>query len=127
SAVFDFLDVAQVEVLRGPQGTLYGKNTTAGAINIRTNQPTFTFEGSAELTLGNYNFKQAKAAISGPLSDTVAARLALSTTHRQGTIYNVTTGNWINEQDNLGVRGQWLFRPTGDLDITLAGDFNSQN
>jgi iron complex outermembrane receptor protein len=127
SAVFDFLDVAQVEVLRGPQGTLYGKNTTAGAINIRTNQPSFTFEGSAEATLGNYNFKQAKVAVSGPLSDTIAARLALSSTHRQGTIYNVTTGNWINEQDNLGVRGQLLFRPNGDLDITLAGDFNSQN
>jgi iron complex outermembrane receptor protein len=127
SATFDFLDVAQVEVLRGPQGTLYGKNTTAGAINIRTNQPTFTFEGSAELTLGSYNFKQAKAAVSGPLSDTVAARLALSTTHRQGTIYNVTTNNWINEQDNLGVRGQLLFRPNDDLDITLTGDFNSQN
>src|SRR5678815_5824178 len=57
SAVFDFLDVAQVEVLRGPQGTLYGKNTTAGAINIRTNQPTFHFEGSAEISLGNYDLK----------------------------------------------------------------------
>src|SRR4051794_6322540 len=80
SAVFDFLDVAQVEVLRGPQGTLYGKNTTAGAINIRTNQPTFDFEGSAELSVGSYDFIQAKAAVSGPLSDKVAARIAISTT-----------------------------------------------
>ena len=72
AAVFDFLDVSQVEVLRGPQGTLYGKNTTAGAINITTNQPTFDFEGRAELTFGNYAFKQAKAAVSGPLSDKVA-------------------------------------------------------
>ena len=70
SATFDFLDVAQIEVLRGPQGTLYGKNTTAGAINITTRQPTFNFEGRAEVTIGNLNFKQAKAAISGPLSDT---------------------------------------------------------
>ena len=54
SAVFDFLDVAQVEVLRGPQGTLYGKNTTAGAINIRTNQPTFDFEGSVEVSFGRH-------------------------------------------------------------------------
>ncbi len=66
AATFDFLDVAQVEVLRGPQGTLYGKNTTAGAINITTNQPTFDFEGRAELTVGNLNLKQAKAAVSGP-------------------------------------------------------------
>jgi len=128
SAVFDFLDVAQVEVLRGPQGTLYGKNTTAGAINIRSNQPTFNFEGSAEVSLGNYEFKQAKAAVSGPLGDTIAARIAVSATDRRGTIFNVTSGNWIQEQDNLGLRGQLLFRPTGgNLDITLAGDFSTQN
>ncbi|HEY6869347.1 MAG TPA: TonB-dependent receptor plug domain-containing protein, partial [Novosphingobium sp.] len=54
SSTFDFLDVAQIEVLRGPQGTLYGKNTTAGAINIQSRQPTFDAEGRAELTVGNY-------------------------------------------------------------------------
>ena len=127
SAVFDFLDVAQVEVLRGPQGTLYGKNTTAGAINIRTNQPTFHFEGNAEVSLGNYGFKQAKAAVSGPLSDTVAARIALSATDRRGTIYNVTSGNWINGQDNLGLRSQLLWRPADSLDVTLTGDYNAQD
>ncbi|MEE4453185.1 TonB-dependent receptor [Novosphingobium resinovorum] len=127
SATFDFLDVAQVEVLRGPQGTLYGKNTTAGAINITTNQPTFDFEGKAEVSLGNYNFKQAKAAISGPLSDTVAARIAVSSTNRKGTIYNVTTGEHIQSQDNLGLRGQLLWKPTETLDITLAGDFSAQD
>lgn len=127
SAVFDFLDVAQVEVLRGPQGTLYGKNTTAGAINIRTNQPTFDFEGSAEVSLGSYGFKQAKVAVSGPLSDTVAVRIAGSSTDRRGTIYNQTSGNWIQEQDNLGVRGQILWRPNDDLDVTLAGDYSAQD
>ena len=127
SAVFDFLDVEQVEVLRGPQGTLYGKNTTAGAINIRTNQPTFGFEGSAEVSLGSYEFKQAKVAVSGPLSDTVAARVAASFTDRRGTIFNVTSGNWIHEQDNLGIRAQLLWRPVDDLDVTLAGDYSKQD
>lgn len=107
----DFLDVEQVEVLRGPQGTLYGKNTTAGAINITTNQPTFDFEGRAEVSVGNLNYRQAKAAVSGPLSDTIAARLAIAATSRRGTIFNVTRDRWINEQDNLGLRGQLLFKP----------------
>ncbi len=127
AATFDFLDVAQVEVLRGPQGTLYGKNTTAGAINITTNQPTFDFEGRAELSVGNLGYKQAKAAISGPLSDTVAARIAVAATGRQGTLFNTTTDRWINEQDNLGLRGQLLFRPNDDLNITLSGDYSRQN
>jgi len=127
AAVFDFLDVKQVEVLRGPQGTLYGKNTTAGAINITTNQPTFDFQGKAEVTVGNLAFKQAKAALSGPLSDKIAARVAVATTSRRGTIYNVTSKQWINAQDNLGLRGQLLFQPTEDLSITLSGDYSKQD
>ncbi len=127
SSTFDFLDVQQVEVLRGPQGTLYGKNTTAGAINITSRQPTFDFEGRAEVSVGNLQFKQAKAAISGPLSDTLAARIAVSGTSRRGTIYNERSGNWINEQDNIGLRAQLLFRPHQDLDITLSGDYSTQD
>jgi iron complex outermembrane receptor protein len=127
SATFDFLDVAQIEVLRGPQGTLYGKNTTAGAINIVTRQPTFEFEGRAEISAGNLGFKQAKAAVSGPLGETLAARLALSVTNRHGTIDNVVTGQRVNEQDNFGVRGQILWQPSERFDATLALDFSRQN
>jgi iron complex outermembrane receptor protein len=127
AATFDFLDVAQVEVLRGPQGTLYGKNTTAGAINITTNQPTFDFEGKAEVTIGNLEYRQAKAAVSGPLSDTVAARLALATTTRRGTLYNTQTQRWINEQDNLGLRGQLLWKPGENFSLTLSGDYSTQD
>ncbi len=127
SATFDFLDVKQIEVLRGPQGTLYGKNTTAGAINITTNQPTFDFEGKAEVSFGNLNFVQAKAAVSGPITDTLAARLAVSSTNRRGTIYNVTSKQWVQGQDNLGLRGQLLFKPSDALSITLAGDYSEQD
>ena len=127
TATFDFLDVARVEVLRGPQGTLYGKNTTAGAVNITTNQPTFDFEGKAEVTAGNLEFKQAKAAVSGPLAENLAGRIALSTTTRRGTIYNVTSRQWVNGQDNLGVRGQLLYKPSDRLAITLAGDYSQQD
>jgi iron complex outermembrane receptor protein len=127
AATFDFLDVDQVEVLRGPQGTLYGKNTTAGAINITTNQPSFDFQGRAEVSAGNLNYKQAKAAVSGPLSDTIAARIAVATTSRRGTLYNTRTQRWINEQDNLGIRGQLLFEPNDDVSITLSGDYSRQD
>lgn len=128
AATFDFLDVEQVEVLRGPQGTLYGKNTTAGAINITTRKPSFDFEGRAEVTVGNLGYVQAKASVSGPLiEDRLAVRLAASSTDRRGTIYNVTTNNWVNEQDNLGLRGVLLWRATDALDLTLSADYNRQN
>ena len=127
SATLDFLDVDRIEVLRGPQGTLYGKNTTAGAVNITTRRPTFDFEGSAEVTFGNLGFKQAKASVSGPLSDSLAARFAISSTSRRGTVYNVTSNTFINEQDNLGLRGQLLWEPSADLEVLLAGDFSRQN
>jgi iron complex outermembrane receptor protein len=125
AATFDFLDVDQIEVLRGPQGTLYGKNTTAGAINITSKKPSFTPEGKAELTLGNLDLVQAKGSFSAPIiDDTLAFRLGTSYTHRRGTIYNVTSQKWINEQDNLGFKGQLLFIASDTLDITLSGDYS---
>ncbi|MFT3964490.1 MAG: TonB-dependent receptor [Sphingobium sp.] len=127
SATLDFVDIEQVEVLRGPQGTLYGKNTTAGAINITTRDPSFDFEGKAELSVGNLGFKQAKASVSGPLSDTLAVRLAANFTDRNGTIYNVATNQWVNSQDNLGIRGTLLWKPTDTLKIYLSADYNLQN
>ncbi|HYW15645.1 MAG TPA: TonB-dependent receptor, partial [Allosphingosinicella sp.] len=127
-ATFDFLDVERIEVLRGPQGTLYGKNTTAGAINIVTRAPTFEPEARLELSLGNLDYVAAKASISGPIvEDKLAIRLAASKSRRRGTIFNVTSDRWVNEQDNLGLRGQLLWRASNALDVTLAADYNRQN
>jgi iron complex outermembrane recepter protein len=124
TATFDFLDVDQVEVLRGPQGTLYGKNTTAGAISITSRRPSFTPEARAEVTYGDLDFAQAKASVSGPLiGDKVAGRLGLSYTDRKGTIYNVATRQHINEQNNLGFKGQVLWEVTDKLDVTLSADY----
>lgn len=128
SATFDFTDTERIEVLRGPQGTLYGKNTTAGAINVYTRAPSFTPEARIELTTGNLAFVQAKASVSGPLvSDKLALRLSASITRRDGTIHNVVTGKNLNAQDNQSLRGQLLWKPTDTLDLTLSGDFNNQN
>src|SRR5262249_38505599 len=128
SSTLDFLDVARIEVLRGPQGTLYGKNTTAGAVNITTKKPTFTPEATAAISIGNIGFYQAKAALSGPLvGESLAPRLAISVTNRHGTLFNTATRNRVNEQDNVGVRTQFLWNATDALAITLAGDYNKQN
>ena len=127
SATFDFLDVDRIEVLRGPQGSLYGKNTTAGAINITTRAPTFTPEARAEAAIGNLGFEQIKAAISGPLSRAMAIRLAMSQTARNGVLYNVRTGREVNEQENLGFRAQVLWRVASNLELTLAGDYSRQD
>ena len=127
AATLDFVDVERIEVLRGPQGTLYGKNTTAGAINITTRPPAFDFEGRTEISIGNYGFKQGKASVSGPLTDTLAARISISSTDRRGTIHNVATNQWINSQDNIGVRGALLWKPTERLNLTFSGDWNLQN
>jgi len=128
ASTFDFVDIERIEVLRGPQGTLYGKNTTAGAISIATRAPSFTPEARAEFTAGNLAFVQAKASVSVPLVDgRLALRLSGSATTRKGTIYNVTSRKDVNALDNKAVRAQFLFRATERLDLTLSADYNDQD
>ncbi|WCM28988.1 TonB-dependent receptor [Sphingomonas sp. QA11] len=127
ASTFDFVDVERVEVLRGPQGTLYGKNTTAGALNVTTRAPSFSPEARVEVSGGNYDFVQAKASASGPLADNLALRLSASATTRKGTIYDVTSDEYLHRQRNLGLRGALLWKATDTLDLTLSGDFNVQN
>jgi len=128
ASTFDFVDVDRIEVLRGPQGTLYGKNTTAGAVNISTCAPSFSPEAQAEASIGNHDYYQFKASVSGPLAgDTLAARLSTSFTRRGGTIYDTTSKSKLQKLDNFSLRGQLLWKPTSDLDFRLTGDFNVQN
>jgi outer membrane receptor protein involved in Fe transport len=113
SATLDFLDVERVEVLRGPQGTLFGKNTTAGAINVTTRKPSFTPQTELELNYGSFQFVQAKGSITGPLARRVAGRLSFSGTQRHGVVENVATGDDVNDLSNVGVRGQAALRAVG--------------
>lgn len=122
----DFIDIEQIEVLRGPQGTLFGKNTTAGAFNITTRLPSYSPGGTVELSYGNYGFVQAKASITGPLSKNVAGRASFSGTQRNGIIENISTGKFINDLNNFGFRGQLLYNPSSRVEIILAADATSQ-
>jgi len=127
ATALDFIDVERIEVLRGPQGTLFGKNTTAGAFNITSRLPEFSPSANFELSYGNYGYIQGKASLTGPLvKDKLAARVSFSGTQRNGTFVNVHTTRKINDINNLGVRGQLLFTPTEDLKISLAGDITKQ-
>jgi iron complex outermembrane receptor protein len=125
AAAFDMLDIDRVEVLRGPQGTLFGKNTTAGAVNISTKLPSFTPEGEVEASLGTRNFVQIKGAVSGPIvADKLAFRLAIGKTARDGFVRSTITNRTVNDQDNLGLRGQLLWKATDALTLRLATDSN---
>ena len=127
ASAFDLIDTEQVEVLRGPQGTLYGKNTTAGAINIRSRAPSFSPEARIELTGGNYDFFQVKASVSGPITDTLAIRLGASKTSRGGTVFNIRSNQSTNSLDNLGFRGSLLYTSIERLTLTLSADYATQD
>jgi iron complex outermembrane receptor protein len=126
AATLDFLDVAQVEVLRGPQGTLFGKNTTAGAINVTSRKPSFAREGNVELAYGSFDFFQTKASLSGPLSDKVAARVSFSGTGRDGFIHNTARQADTNTLNNLGFRGQVTIVPSKRVVINATADHTRQ-
>ena len=122
TAAFDFADIEQVEELRGPQGTLFGKNTTAGALNVTTRAPTFIREGFAELSYGDYNFVQARGWASGPITDTIAYRISGVSTRRDGVLDNVRTGRAANTIGTQAVRGQLLFKPDDTIQMRVIAD-----
>lgn len=126
ATTLDFIDVEQIEVLRGPQGSLFGKNTTSGAFNITTRKPSFTSGADFEVSYGNYAFLQAKASVTGALGKKVAGRISFSGTQRDGLIDNVATGRPTNSLNNQGIRGQLLFTPSENTNIILAADITTQ-
>ena len=124
TAAFDFTDIERVEVLRGPQGTLFGKNTTAGAISITSRKPRFDFGAEGELSYGSRDFVQAKAAVTGPIAgDMLAFRLSGSVTRQDGYIRNVRRDEWQNNIHNDAIRGQLLFQPSPDFSLRVIGDW----
>jgi iron complex outermembrane receptor protein len=118
-----FFDVERIEVLRGPQGTLYGRGATGGAVNIMTRAPTPEFEGYGRLTLGNYNLVVTEGAVSGPIfGSKVLGRVAFKTRDHEGYTPNLFNGQRYDDADEADARVRLRFLPTETLQIDLSAD-----
>jgi len=123
-------EIERVEVLRGPQGTLFGRNASAGLIHIITRRPEFEFGGTAELTYGNYDYIRGAASITGPISEQLAFRVDGVYVQRDGfyDVVNPTGGTEreVNDRDRFFVRGQLLWEPNDDLTFRLIADYTNR-
>src|SRR3954451_14500749 len=117
----------RIEVLRGPQGTLFGRNTSAGLISIITAKPRFNPEVSGQIDIGNYNLRRFKASVNMPLGETVAARLDGVWMKRDGFLKDVVSGRRVNDRDRWMLRGQILFQPSDNLSVRLIADYSKRN
>lgn len=124
AAISDLPNVQRIEVLRGPQSTLFGKNASAGVISVVTQEPQFDLNGMAELTYGNYDAIIGRTYITGPLSDSMAASVSGGFTKRDGFFEDLGTGDRTNERDRWFVRGQFLIDNGTDLKVRLIGDYD---
>ncbi|MDF7774389.1 TonB-dependent receptor [Sphingomonas sp. AOB5] len=122
-ALAELPELERVEVLRGPQGTLFGRNTSAGALSIFTAQPAFEFGGYVEGSYGNYNAYELEGAVTGPVSEQFALRLDGGYRKRDGYINDANSSRKINNIDRWNVRGQALL-DTGDITLRLIGDYS---
>ena len=124
AALGDLPNLKRVEILRGPQSTLFGKNASAGVISLVTAEPQYEFGGSVEASYGNYNAIVLKADITGPLSDNVAFSLAGGMNKRDGYATIVNTGEKSNERDRWFTRGQLIVEPSDNFKLRIIGDFD---
>jgi outer membrane receptor protein involved in Fe transport len=122
--------VDRVEILRGPQGTLFGRNASAGLIHVITSKPRFTREIYGEATLGNYDLRRVELGATGPISDTLAARIDGVYMRRDGFLDDVTpggSGGDYNDRNRYMVRGQLLYQPNDNLSVRLIADYTNRN
>jgi len=123
--IADLPNVERIEVLRGPQSTLFGKNASAGVISIVTKQPQYEFGGAAEVSYGNYDSTVLKGHLTGPITDSIAYSVSANINQRDGYFDVVNLGKDANDKDRWDVRGDLLFEPTDDLAIRVIADYGS--
>ena len=124
----DFLDLERIEVLRGPQGTLFGQNSTGGAINVITQAPdTEEFSGKADLTVGNYSLIRARGSVNVPISDTVALRASVASHHHDGFSRNITLDQGLDQADSISARARLLWAPLENLRFNFTAQYYDEN
>ncbi len=124
SQISDLPNIQRVEVLRGPQSTLFGKNASAGVISVVTKKPSFEFGGNVEGTISNFNGRRVGGYVTGPISDSVAFSLGGNYNVRDGYVEDIGDGPDTNERNRYGLRGELLFEPNEDLSFRLIGDYD---
>lgn len=124
AALSDLSNVQRIEVLNGPQSTLFGKNASAGVISVVTREPQFTFGGSVEASYGNFNAIVLKGDVTGPLTDKIAFSIDGSYNKRDGYATIVNLDEEQNNRDRWATRAQLLFEPTPDLRIRAIADYS---
>ncbi len=123
----NLLDISTIEVLRGPQGTLYGRNTPVGAVNINTRQPTDAPEAMINVSLGNYSDRRVAGYVGGGIAEDLAGRLSLWTSSRDGYEHNIFTNSNINGTDQYGGRARLTWTPRDDLTVNFIGFYSKIN
>ena len=124
----EFLDLERIEVLRGPQGTLFGQNSTAGAINVVTAEPDMeAFYGKADLTVGNYNLVKARGSVNLPFSDVLAMRASVASHRHAGFSENIVLDQELDQADSIAARVSLLWAPTATLRLNLAAQHNNED
>ncbi len=123
-AISDLAEIQRIEVLRGPQSTLFGRNSSAGVVSIATKKPEFALAGKVEATYGNYDQQILRGYITGPIADNLAVSLEGGLNKRDGFATNVITGGDLNERDRWNIRGQIYFEPSDRLSVRVIGDYD---
>jgi len=127
AALGTFFDVDRVEVLRGPQGSIYGRNATAGAVNVITSTAEDRLGGYGRLTIGNYDLVKTEGAINAPLGSTLAVRIAFQTTDRDGYGRNLITGRDIDDEKTRSIRGKLRWKPADRVEFDLSADYRKED